>query len=385
MKICIPYERGAHKRALPLFVSPGLRKRGHEVVEIDGPHIPQQTIGKCVSECDVLLTSSPWWDYIQMWVAAARHFGKPWVYHPEGWDNAHPIITPEDRGHAKNQGWPFVPDITCAHGTAMGRVLTRLRNIPDEKIRYTGGPRFDVYGKYYDDIVSVDPFVRAIPTILVCTSSLWDHTYALERLCENEDWDVIARIHFTDPVEMYDDLENEYGNFVKWIPESVHIDSPERDHDYDPTVNDLIEYARQLYHADVVVNFAGTSTLEALMLGTPVVNLYKMQEEATHKEHQKLFAHYGPGGHFEDVRAGATSYLADHPDQLVDVVNRALQETGWDSHRESEVKTMLRDMLTVSVLPVPHNHKDKIDRKHTWGVPSADATNAVCDAVEEVV
>jgi hypothetical protein len=380
MNILIPYERGAHKRALPLFVTPELESRGHTVVEVNGPHRSHKEIGEYVEACDLLLTSTPWWDYISMWVSAARHYSKPWVYHPEGWDNAHPIITPEDHGHAKNQGWPFIPDRACAHGKAMGRVLTSLRNIPEENIRYTGGPRFDVYGKHYDAIESRDPYTgsRVVeenpdgPVVLVCGSSLWHHGFLLDILCERG-YTVIMRNHFTDPVEMYDRYAEKYTNCAVALPESIDYNSPERDHEYDPDVEDLIRYARQLFHADVVVNVAGTPTMEALMLGVPVVNLYKLPEDAPPKEHQKLFAHYGPGAHFVDVKAGETSYLAKTPNDIVSCVEDALSSPNIlleDSNRRAAVWDMLRDVLSIDMMD---------------DIPPHRATNSVVDVVEELL
>jgi hypothetical protein len=355
------------------------KKRGHTLDLIDGPHRNQREIGAYVEKCDVLVTTSPWWDYINMWVAAAKYFNKPWVYHPEGWDNCHPVIVPGEEGHAKNLGWPFKPDAICAHGPAMGRVLEERQQIDPKTLYYTGSPRFDIYGEYYDEIVDHNPFDPDKRNVLVCTSTLWNHDAIIEKLLENDTNHIIVRQHFTDPVELYRKYSKNHSNCNVLLPESVDWDSPERDHEYNPSIQDLVDYARQLYHADVVVNIAGTPTLEALMLGTPVVNVNKLPDDALPKDHGKIYGHYGPGAHYVDVKAGETSYVVSDIDDLLGAVETAMVVPfkKMDLDRKAAIDYMLSDILSINFTPHLSENPDG------WGRPSNRAMNHIMTVIEQ--
>ena len=361
VNIVIPYDSGIHRRALALFVAPLLEARGHTVQVVHPMHRSQREIGDYVASCDVLVTTTPWWCYANMWINAAHHFGKPWVYHPEGWDNCHPLVSPQEQGHAKNQPWPFIPDRMCAHGTAQGRVLTGLRHVPPEQITYTGGPRFDVYGIYWDEIRNQgSPFTDTErPVILVCTTDLWDHTFLIQAIKDAGYAPVISQ----HPVDLYDRYDHLRCRIIR-APGS-DATSPLRDHGYDPGVEQLLAYARQLAHADVVVNVAGTPSLEAHILGTPVVNINCLPDEAPERERGKLYCHYGMGSYFLDTKPGETSYLATSRADIPVCVERALG--GPDDERRAAISTMLQDVLSIT---------------YTQDRPSQDASFSICNAIE---
>ena len=378
MRVLIPTHCGSHTRALALWVTPMLEARGHTVTVACPTHRHQREIGDLVSSHDILVTTTPWWCYINMWVAAARHFGKLWVYHPEGWDNVHPLIHPAFSGHEKSQGWPYKPDRLCAHGDAMARKAIEHRKLDPETIRLTGGPRFDVYGTHWLDIMGRepgpfgDPERPYRPIILICSAALWDHSFIVEALV-NRGYRIVIRLHQADFPDRYDHLRDRYGVEVR-VPQSVDVDDPEPEHGYDPTVQDLVDYARELAFADVVVNVAGTPTLEALILGTPVVNIGCLPDEARVQEHQKLFLHYGPGSHWNDIKAGETSYLASTLDAIPTCVEEALTagsaESSWAA-RQAPIRAMLKDVLS-------------IDYAGYSAKPIGGAASRVCDVIEEL-
>ena len=369
MKILMPYEKGSHHRALALLLKPMAQAKGHEVTLVDNTRVSHRIMGEQVSKTDVVVTTSPWWEYVHMWISAARYFKKPWVYHPEGWDNAHPIISPGDEGHAKNKEWPYIPDLVCAPGHAFGRICMSRRNVLEDKIVYTGISRFDMYGMNWEEITKDKNYFgeKDKPIVLVCTATLWDHKPMIRILCEQTKYRVIVRQHFTDPVEAY--TYNKEGlDYEVVLPKGIDENSPEREHNYDPTVDDLVDYARQLYSADVVFNVAGTSTMEALIVDTPVVNLYKVDEKAREVEHRKLFAHYGPGSHYNDVRAGDTSFLAESVEDIPNKIDMALG--GMDADRRMHVRDMLYDVATLRFLN---------------GQPTIIATERILRAIETCV
>lgn len=372
MKILIPYSGGSHYRSLGLWIGPELERRGHEVRSVTPTVTHQQIIGDNVSWCDILVTSSPWWDYVSMWISAARHFKKLWVYHPEGWDNIHPVL--HETGHQKNQGWPFFPDMFCAHGEAMIRAVKRRKDFAEfdvSRMISTGGPRFDIYRTYWKDIFDVDPFRTRygvpddLPVIMISTAALWDHHVLIEEFLSRKDkWHVVVSQHQCDHVEMYEDLK-EKGAFVI-IPDGCDIDDPTIDHGYLPSIKDSINYARQLAHADIVVNMAGSASLEAMILGTPVINIRTPGPKGSEREHSKSLSHYMPGAHYVDVHAGRTSYLVAIPEEAPAMAEHLLS-SGED--RKDSIREMLKDVLSITF---------------DDDIPSANATGNICNAIESL-
>lgn len=382
MKVLIPYSGGSHYRSLGLWVQPELEKRGHEVKVVSPTNTHQKTIGGELEWADLLATTSPWWDYVAMWVSAAMHYGKPWVLHPEGWDNIHPVL--HEPGHEKNQIWPFKPEWFCAHGSAMLRALKRRRMFEvlegDQYFQATGGPRFDIYNKYWNEITRSDlnPYFTKFevpddgkPVIMVSTAALWDHHRVIQKLLEHKDqWHIVVSQHQCDHVEMYMDTMQKGATII--IPESCNPDDPGRDHGYMPSIQDSLDYARQLYHADVVVNMAGTAGLEAMILNTPVVNVRTPGPTGSEQEFSKSMSHYMPGAHYSDVRAGETSGLAETPEDVPALVNEFITN-GLTDERSAAIWTMLEDIL--SIIPVGHDGEGNI-------VPSGNATSNICDVIE---
>lgn len=361
---------------------------------VPDPHRSHREIGHYVEQADVLVTTSPWWDYIHIWAEAARHFGRPWVYSPEGWDNVHPVV--DEPGHAKSQGWPLIPDVTCAHGEAMARVLRRRFDLSDTQLVVTGMVRVAVYEHHLQRMIDRPPdyafLVTEKPTIVVCTTAtMWNAYPYIVPLLE-AGFRVIIRPHFVDPPELFQDLVETYGLDCEVIrAEGINPDSPERDHDYNPSVEDLIAYGTHLLYADAVVNVAGTPSLEALALGTPVINVNWLPDTATEAERKKMAEHYHPASHYWDVHPGGTSYLSQSSEEYLPTVKDALT-TWYTDHftRRTTVAAMLKDIwdveLVQSIAPDPITQQEHApwNRPYTWGTPTNHATERIMEVIEDV-
>ena len=207
-----------------------------------------------------------------------------------------------------------------------------------------------MYHKYLDRIQNRNVYYEDFhvvrddrPVVLVSTAALWNHTELIRLLMERKsDWHIVVSQHQCDHVEMYQRFVDEGVTVL--IPESCDYDNPERDHGYNPTIQDSLDFARQLYWADVVVNMAGTASLEAMILGTPAVNVRSPGEHANEKEAKKSMAHFGPGCHYADVLPGETTFLAENFQDVPSKIELALQ--GMDDTRKEKIELMLDDVLS---------------------------------------
>jgi hypothetical protein len=318
MRIVNLCSSGSHYRSLGLWIKPLLEEREHTFATIDPYRVqPEGTA------FDILLTTAPWWNREIPWILHAGRVGVPWLYHPEGWDNVHPVPHRDHVGNSKNYKWMEHPDTLLSYGEPMTAAAIRFQSMNTNSIVATGSPRFDLYHNFSGVSKVYDRVPPGNKRVLVCTATQWDHSFIIEQVDRMKGVSVVVRQHQGDPLHKY----GKYGNLLVH-PEGCDMSVEHSDHGYNPSVEDMMEYAAQLNGADVVISFAGTSALEAMLLERPVVTVGCLPEEATDKERGHLWIHYGnPRSHYIDVDAPHSTYHV-HPDPytVAEKVRQAIEE-----------------------------------------------------------
>jgi hypothetical protein len=199
-------------------------------------------------------------------IAAARREGVPSLGSVRSWDN---ILK-----HLRTR-----PDMLTVWNATNAREAVEVDCFRPEQVREVGAPQLDVYFRgpspERDELcaqMGLDPRKRIL---VLATSSFTydsDQTYLVDLVLEairsgeiSEPVQVVLRLHPDDRV----------GRYLKYrhAPEVV-LDIPER---YLATLGwtmiepDLVRMAALLRHADVMVNFATTVTLECAIVDTPTL------------------------------------------------------------------------------------------------------------------
>lgn len=250
-----------------------------------------------------------------------------------GWDNLsskYHTILPVDRLIVWNED--------------MRREAVRYHGFAPEQIAVSGAVQFDGYFRTggppsreeFFERVGADPSRRLV-TIATAPHSMYATTARLvETLARAVATDrlgvpaqLLVRVHPRDELELYREFDGQ--PFVAVEKPIDRLDAVNGLLPFDlftPTATDRAHLAATLAHSDVLVNFASTTTLEACVFDTPVVNVGFDAEPGlplpVSIRRYYAYEHYRP-----IVEAGAVRVASD-PDDLVALVRHYLEDPGAD-------------------------------------------------------
>jgi hypothetical protein len=197
-------------------------------------------------------------------IAAARRHGVPSLGSVRSWDNI--------QKHLRTRA-----DALTVWNGLNAREAASIDRYRRSRVTPVGAPQLDVY--FANDVPALDAeelgLDRRKRTLLLATSSFTydsDQTYLVDMLLDairagdiHQPLQIVLRLHPDDRV----------GRYLKYrrAPEII-LDIPESylaTLGWTMTAEDLRRMAALLRHADVMVNFATTVTLEAAIVDTPTV------------------------------------------------------------------------------------------------------------------
>jgi CDP-Glycerol:Poly(glycerophosphate) glycerophosphotransferase len=211
------------------------------------------------------------------------------------------------------------------------------------QVTQVGAPQLDVYFSDSDDAPAVsaeelglDPRKK---TLLLATSSFTydsDQTYLVDMLIDairggeiQHPLQIVLRLHPDDRV----------GRYLKYrrAPEVI-LDIPERylaTLGWTMTGDDLRRMAGLLRHADVMVNFATTVTLEAAIVDTPTLLVAFSPIDPEEMQRYVVGLHFQM--HYKALVARDLVPIAWDRDQLVRWINRYLDDPGLYRAQRAEI------------------------------------------------
>jgi hypothetical protein len=250
-------------------------------------------------------------------IATARRRGVPTLGSVRSWDNI--------RKHLRTR-----PDALSVWNALNAREAVEIDRFRPHQVTQVGAPQLDVYFSGRDSAISraalgLDP---AKKTLLLATSSFTydsDQTYLVDMLLgaiRNGDirhpLQIVLRLHPDDKV----------GRYLKYRHASeIILDIPERylaTLGWTMTQPDLERMAGLLRHADVMVNFATTVTLEAAIVDTPTLLVAFSSIDPDEMQRYVVGLHFGM--HFKSLVDRDLVPVAWDRDQLVSWVNRYLDD-----------------------------------------------------------
>jgi hypothetical protein len=259
-------------------------------------------------------------------IATARRHGVPSLGSVRSWDN---ILK-----HLRSR-----PDAVSVWNAINAREAVQIDRFQPEQVMQVGAPQLDVYFRGRDATdLGLDPRKK---TLVLATSSFTyesDQTYLVDMLLEairngeiRHPLQIVLRLHPDDRV----------GRYLKYrhAPEII-LDIPER---YMVTLGwtmthaDLQRMAALLEHADVMVNFATTVTLEAAIVDTPTVLVAFSPIDPDEMQRYVVGLHFGL--HYKVLVERDLVPVAWDRSQLVSWVNRYLDDPSlYRAQRETIVR-----------------------------------------------
>jgi CDP-glycerol glycerophosphotransferase (TagB/SpsB family) len=264
-------------------------------------------------------------------IAAARRHGVPSLGSVRSWDNL--------LKHLRTR-----PDALTVWNAINATEAVEVDRYRPSQVTQVGAPQLDVYFSPADDVsrdelcaqVGLDPNKRIL---LLATSSFTydsDQTYLVDLVLEairsgaiRHPLQVVLRLHPDDRV----------GRYLKYrhAPEVV-LDVPETylaTLGWTMTCPDLRRMATLLRHADVMVNFATTVTLEAAITDTPTLLVAFSTIDPEEMQRYVVGLHFRM--HFKRLVERDLVPIAWNADELVGWINRYLDEPGVYRQQRAEI------------------------------------------------
>jgi hypothetical protein len=268
-------------------------------------------------------------------VAMARRRRIPTLGSVRSWDN---ILK-----HLRTR-----PDTLTVWNGRNLREAAEVDQVPESRVSAVGAPQLDQYFPRVDEppptreafchVEGLDP---SRPILVLATSSFTyrsDQTYLVDMVLDavrsgaiRQRAQIVLRLHPDDRV----------GRYLKYrhAPE-ISLDIPES---YFATLGwtmtraDLTRTAWLLHHADVMVNFATTFTLEAAITDTPTLLVAFSPIDPAEMERYVVGLHFKL--HYRDVVERKLAPVAWNRDDLIGWINRYLKEPGcYRAERQAIVR-----------------------------------------------
>lgn len=201
----------------------------------------------------------------------ARRRGVKTVSMPKSWDNLDKIL------------FRFEPDYFAVQNTWMLQDAKRYQGFSLKDVRVVGFPQFDIYRdkdaiESRESYCSRHGFDPILPIIFIGSEGLWSpgDEVIFEKIIDARDshsipdCNIIIRPHFST-------IQSHPYNYLR-KRQRVFIDDTYRKSDFfadnwDPTEEDMKDFANTLRHANVSINFASTLSLDAVCFDLPIINI----------------------------------------------------------------------------------------------------------------
>lgn len=232
--------------------------------------------------------------------------------------------------------FPVPPDYHLVWNQIMKEEITRLHQVPEDRVWITGIPQFDLYADTASAPARKESFAKlnlnpASKTVLYATSPPpinREDPEILRRLAvtfgggREASVQILVRLHPLDSLKRYREIA--HPNLVFHVP-GAQLGNSGDHRVVDP--NFIADLRDALLHSDVVVNTCSTMSLDAVAMDRPVVNIaFDLEPKGYYRSSRRYydFDHFRP-----IVESGATRIAASF-EEFVSMIRRYLDNPKLD-------------------------------------------------------
>ncbi len=274
----------------------------------------------------VLFAGSIISNYDLMAIKAAKRNGARVIAMQKGWDNL------------ERQLIRIVPDLFLAQNSIMVTAAQKVQCFEPKRVRYTGFPQFDIYTqperlpkkRDFMESLGLDPDSNLI---FFGSEGHWtpNDDRVIDLLCQMRDQgELPGKISFILRPHFSDVQKNRYARF-KGLP-GIHVDDEYRwslyFYDYwDPSRDDMIRLASDLYHASALICYASTLSLDAACLDKPIINV--AFDSFTRPDGTDGTANLYKMEHYKPVVASGGVEITRNLEELKKAIIRSIHDPGY--------------------------------------------------------
>jgi hypothetical protein len=263
----------------------------------------------------------------------AKRRGIPMAAIDLGWDNL------SSKYHTI-----FPVDHLLVWNERMREEAVQFHGFHPRRVQTTGVPQFDAYFNqqglpHREEFMAAVGADRTKRLITLATTAAGTYTATasivamLSQATENgafgEPAQVLVRLHPRDTLEAYKDVSHLPGIVLDRCVQRVEAAiGPVSFDELVPTHSERAHLAATLAYSDVLINFASTTTIEACIFDTPVINIgFDAAENTPLPLSIRRYFEYE---HYQPVLRSAAVRIATSPGDLLAQIRQYLQEPGLD-------------------------------------------------------
>lgn len=237
----------------------------------------------------------------------------------------------------------LLPDCLLVPNEIVRSEAIKHDDMPEDKIRIVGVPQYDIYFgdsllKSRDGFFAAKDFDPKKPLIVFAP---------MGRAFSNSDWLAIDLLHEIikkdlggqaellvrfQPNDTFEDSEIKFRPWLKYDLPGIRFQT-KRGVDWDMTKAELVHLKNTLYHADLVISYASSISIDTACFDKPIINVnFELKFEADALRRPTV--RYNTEHYQKALRTGGIR-LVSSQEELVIWIKRYLSNPKLDSHERS--------------------------------------------------
>jgi len=267
----------------------------------------------------------------------AKKRGVKTISMPRSWDNLDKFF------------FRVEPDLFLTQNERMKKTAQKVQAINENKVKVVGFPQFDLYADNFAIIPKADycqrkNFDQNLPILFLGSEGAWSkgddkifESIIMAREKGNlPQCNILIRPHYSEcDKHSYRELFKDYKN--------VYIDEDYRKSDFfndrwDPSKNDMKDFASSLFYCSLMITFASTLALDAVCFDKPVIGVRYGVKFINGQDRTDLMYETC---HYEWVLETKAVSLVDDGEKLIAKINQYLQNPQYKAKERKELKEKL--------------------------------------------
>ena len=245
---------------------------------------------------------------------------------------------------------PIKSDCYLVWNSVIKNEMIQIHGISKKNIFVTGVPQFDPYADK-KTIVERNSFFNKLclnsnyKTVFFATSPASigpEDPDIIDKLIRNfnknkiNNIQIIARLHPLDSMERYEELKNKnFKNLAFQIPGESQNDKRVKGI-LDPMF--IAELRDTMFHSDVTINTCSTTSLDAIAIDKPVINI---AFDLKPREYYQSCKRYYDFDHFKPILNSGATKLAFNFDEFINLIHRYMKNSKLENYERTKLKDLM--------------------------------------------
>lgn len=239
-----------------------------------------------------------------------------------------------------------MPDYLIVHNLQVKKEAQKLGDVPENRIFISGVPQWDIYLNK-ESLLKKEEFFKKIGADVRKKLILYCGVGKVFNPQEPQVLEIInnlireGRIKY--PIQVLLRLHPKYESGEEKLRDCQNfiIDKPgkkitESLRDWEFEKEDILHLANSLYHCDLMISTASTTTIEGAIFDRPIINIGL--DGFSQKDYFNSIIRFYDTEHYKNIVKTGGVRIAKSKEQLIDFINKYLDNPNLDSQGRAEIR-----------------------------------------------